>query len=128
MNDIRFIVVGQKAIRFENTAEGNVTAVCACNCLETEIRISLTQSQAAELMMPRQTRRHVQDILPNHSKEVREVFISGTTPAEYDQAFFRRMRTPEEYTAMGYLKVDPMRLNSQLEPHQSQSHRRRMKI
>ena len=52
----------------------SITVKCT-RCQEPNTINNLSLEQIAELYAP--GRRHIQDILPNHSAEQRELFISG---------------------------------------------------
>ena len=53
--------------------------------------IEVTAEQAMQLEMPRSERPMIQDILPDHPKEIRELFISGICPDCWDRIFWDRI-------------------------------------
>ena len=67
------------------------------------LRVKLTPEQAYELTNERRTR-HMQDILPDLPVSVREVFISGKTPAEWDAMtdgqYQKKLRSEKGYAAI----------------------------
>ena len=56
-----------------------------CGFCHTEYKVEMTESQFNELMAPH--RRHIQDIIPELSPEMRELFISGMCPKCWDKLF-----------------------------------------
>ncbi len=96
----------------ESQPDGQVIARCPCPRLRPELQILLTEAQAEELLLPRQARRNIAVVLPNHPPVIREVFLSGTTPAEWDADFRMEMRPADEYLALGYSRVDPQILEN----------------
>lgn len=107
MNETTTINVGFKVVALEMLPDGQAIARCPCHRLQSEINISLTQAQALELLQPRWSRRSIHEVLPNHPPEIREVFITGTTPAEWDADIRRRMHPAAHYLALGYSSVAP---------------------
>ncbi len=83
--------LGSKTMTLERQPDGQVIARCRCPRLQSELQILLTEAQAEELMLPWQARRNIAEVLPTHPPVIREVFLSGTTPGEWD-ADFRRER------------------------------------
>lgn len=75
-----------------------VRALCDCDVYpDTCIEVEMTLAQALELTSDRHTRRNIAEILPNASKEVREIFITGTTPAEWDELFGKGAKPAAAY-------------------------------
>lgn len=96
----RHTVAAGKIIAFEHGFDNNWTAKCFCNELDCEVHLPVTREQMNELLIP--DRRIVQEILPETDKQLREIFLSGLTPAEFDRAFSGRLQDREEYRALGY--------------------------
>ncbi len=104
--------MGQKRLRFEHTGGDAVLVRCPCHRLQSELHVTLTKAQAEELLAPRWLRRNIDEILPDHAPAIREVFLSGTTPAEWDADMMRKMRSAKDYLALGYPSVDPVNLKT----------------
>jgi hypothetical protein len=113
--------IGSKIITFERSSDGQVTASCPCRRLQSEIQVRLTREEARELLSP--DRRMIEKVLPNHSPALREIFLSGITPAEWDAKIRRRMRSGEEYLMMGYTKIPSNVLKPK--PHKAELARRK---
>jgi hypothetical protein len=64
------------------------------------VKIKLTAEQAARII---NRSGHIQDIIPDVAKELREVFISGTTPAEWDATMRGKRRHWRYYQQLGYV-------------------------
>ena len=80
-------------------------AMTDCNEFDqlAPVRIKLTADQAARIVNRPDTREHIQDILPDVPKELREVFVSGTTPAEWDATMRGKRRYWRYYQQLGYV-------------------------
>lgn len=87
--------VGSKKVYWLQDGE-RATALCDCEVYTDHcVEVHMTLAQALEIAGG--ARRSIQDILPDVAKEVREVFISGTTPAEWDELFGARAKPAEAY-------------------------------
>ncbi len=76
---------GRKTIYGMAEADGTVTVMVDCDQINGDgmVKFSIPAALAEKVFNP-ERREHIQDIAPNLRKEWREIFISGTTPAEYD--------------------------------------------
>ena len=64
-----------------------ITAVITCiNCQRPQ-EVEMTEDQLHRLKNCRSTGEHVQDILPHHSADERELFISGICPICWKDLF-----------------------------------------
>jgi len=70
-----------------------------CRICDGITDVELTLEQEAELSIPRYERaRHIQDILPDHDRAIRELFISETCGTCFDKMFAEEFDvTVEEY-------------------------------
>jgi hypothetical protein len=97
--------VGAKKIYGVGLPDGRYRMICDCdvypNCL---VEVYVTAGQANALASGRGERKSVQSILPDAPRELREIFISGTTPAEWDKDFRGKVKKPEKYP--GYVIVE----------------------
>ena len=62
---------------------------------ECVVEVRVTLAQAEELAGP--NRRNVPTVLPDLAKELREIFVSGTTPAEWDELFSSSIKPLSNY-------------------------------
>lgn len=91
---------GSKKIYGVESAPGNVTLRVDCKVFpEAVIKIEVTTAQADAL--ENRPRPAVQVIAPNMPRELREIFITGTTPAEYDE-LLGTVKSREGYAKLGY--------------------------
>ena len=91
---------GSKKVYGVESAPGIVTLRVDCNVFpEAVIKIEVTTAQADAL--ENRPRPAVQVIAPNMPRELREIFITGTTPAEYDE-LLGTVKSREEYAKLGY--------------------------
>lgn len=62
--------------------------LCDCDVYPTHVvEITMTAGQFEEIKRDRCKRRPIAAIFPEVGKELRELLISGTTPAEFDDLF-----------------------------------------
>ncbi len=85
--------------------DGECRAICHCSVLNRKVTVNLTEEEARELLS--KPRRSIQKVLPNLDYRVREIFVSGLTPAEFDLSFRGRLRANEVYADLGY-DLDPL--------------------
>ena len=91
---------GPKKIYGLEYALGRVTLRVDCDIFpEAVIKIEVTTAQADAL--ENRPRPAVQVIVPNMPRDLREIFITGTTPAEYDK-LLGTVKSREEYAKLGY--------------------------
>ncbi len=107
--EVYSLLKGRKEILIEVADNGPSFAVCMCEGFfrasggekpHVPLFIPLTKEQATELVSD--SRRLVQSILPELHHSVREVFISGTTPAEWDLMMTGELRSDDFYRSVGY--------------------------
>jgi hypothetical protein len=80
---------------------GRVTLRTDCTEFpDAVVEIRLTAAQAEALEQPR--RATITSIIPEIAPAVREIFISGTTPAEWDALFNGKLRSQAAYEELGY--------------------------
>lgn len=75
--------VGDKNILLEKISDGMWSASCACSVTGKLVRFPITEAQAAEILS--EDRRNIDEILPDTPPPMREIFLTGLTPAEFDQ-------------------------------------------
>ena len=77
---------GRKTIYGLEETPGTVTVRLDCDVFEMAV-FTITTAQAGLIFDNAKAgvRPHVQDIMPDKSPALRECFISGTTPAEFDR-------------------------------------------
>ena len=99
-----FTQIADKTVWFIQGDDESWFASCTCTVLNAAVEIPLTADQAKELMSGIRCgpKRLIQDILPETHPKLRELFITGLTPAEWDQAIFGRPRRKETYRKLGY--------------------------
>ena len=91
---------GLKDILIEQQPDGSRIASCWCSALFQLVQVPLTAEQADEILS--EDRRSIDAILPDTPPPMREIFITGLTPAEFDWAMWRRLRPEEDYEKLGY--------------------------
>jgi hypothetical protein len=96
------LVVGGKEIHIVEEDDGSHFAWCMCSATGAIVRVPLTREQAFDILLARLSRRNIQEILPSVAKELREIFASGLTPAEFDLSVTGRMRRLKFYEKLGY--------------------------
>jgi len=95
------IHIGPKEVFIVRKDNGDWEALCDCRALtDAIVRIPLTASQSREILSGRT--RHIQDVLPDTPRPLREIFVTGTTPAEWDLNVIGQLRAHEVYTNLGY--------------------------
>ena len=65
------------------------------------MRIPLTDPQAREIFSG--TTRLIQDVLPDMHPALREIFVTGITPAEFDLNVRGQLQAEAVYANLGYL-------------------------
>ncbi len=96
----RLLKVCSKQITMDEQPDGTWLARCPCRALQPILRVRLSADQVKELFS--KERRPMQTVLPEVGPKVREVFISGLTPAEFDLEFCRKLRPRKVYADLGY--------------------------
>lgn len=97
------IEAGSKSISGFLMRDGRVRLLCDCDVFpDACVQVFVSPEQAEELMLPRTQRRLIQAILPEHSREIREMLLFGTTPAEWDE-MYGEVKPIEQY---GCYKID----------------------
>src|SRR5882672_5348008 len=78
---------------------------CPCSVLNRYIKVTMTGEQVEEVLLrERGKRRFMEDIFPDLPPPVREIFISGTTPAEWAALVLGiGARSDEFYASFGYV-------------------------
>jgi hypothetical protein len=96
-------VFGRKEVYFVKNEDGSWLASCACWVTNADVQIPLTEAQACELasIETEGQKRLIQDILPDVPPLVREIFVSGLTPAEFDMACLGTLQSNEVYKKLG---------------------------
>jgi hypothetical protein len=90
--------VGGKHVYGIPQADGRYKFVCDCDVYPTHlVEVYVTEAQALELDGMRPRSRCIQEILPDVPKELREIFLSGMTPAEFDELMGNHAQAPENY-------------------------------
>ena len=97
---IQWIVRGKRELLLIERDDGSFSASCVCDVFNATIDVSITREQALELLGS--TRRLIQDVFPNLDPRVREMFVTGLTPAELDMTFFGEAKAREAYAGLGY--------------------------
>ena len=82
--------------------------MCSCPVMPDGYVTFTTRAEEAREYFAEGRQRLVQDIFPTVGKEHRELLITGTSPAEYDQLKGRRMPSTlaafkTRYTRLGYM-------------------------
>ena len=90
----------RKRILFVSKPGGEWIAACVCEALNTVVIVPLHKEQAADLLLGR--KRPIDEVLPNVPRELREIFITGTTPAEFDVMMKGEPKPKEAYESLGY--------------------------
>ena len=75
--------VGHSTVYGLEQADGTVKVLTDCAFSGGMVKFYVTKEQAAELFNPAR-RRQVQDIAPDLDKSLREVFITGIGPMDYE--------------------------------------------
>ena len=97
---------GAKKIYGLESASGKVTLRVDCTVFpEAVVEIEVTRAQADALANRHATL--ITAIVPDMPKELREIFITGTTPAEWDELFGGGPGSRETYAALGYCFESP---------------------
>ena len=94
---------GSKEVTFMELEHDRWMAICVCEVLDCCVVVALTVGQVRELSMGRTERRAIHEVLPNVCLEVREIFITGMTPVEFDQRVRSRVLPKNVYEKMGYV-------------------------
>ena len=93
--------VGFKEINIEVQPDGFCWASCWCSVFKQMVRFPISGEQATALLGS--DRRNLQELLPDTSPKLREIFITGHTPAEWDVMLLGRAKPEREYIGLGYL-------------------------
>ena len=93
--------VGDKEINLFEAADETWTAMCECRALGATVQFSLTTEQVKEILSDK--RRNIDDVLPDTPPALREIFITGTTPAEFDLNVIGKLRPKHAYKKLGYV-------------------------
>ncbi len=96
------LVVRGKEIYVVEREDGSHFAWCMCWGLGAIFQVPLTRKQAAEIVLPRPRPYNMQEILSELPKELREIFTSGMTPAEFDLRMTGKLRPMKFYESLGY--------------------------
>ena len=64
-------------------------------------KIPLTEEQAREILGP--NRRNINILLPDTPRPLREVFVTGTTPAEWDLMVSGKVKEQAHYEGLNYV-------------------------
>src|ERR1017187_6698499 len=91
---------GSKAILIEEQPDGSRTAACWCLALGRIVLVRVRASQAGEILS--ENRRNIDTILPDTPPPMREIFITGLTPAEFVLRMRGKLRRKEDYEKLGY--------------------------
>ncbi len=94
------IRIGSKVVLFEPQLDGAVRVSCFCTVLKQTLSVVLTEKEAREVISRRQ--RAIQEVLPNINYRVREIFLTGLTPAEFDISLRGKLSSREVYARIGY--------------------------
>ena len=86
--------VGDKDIFIEKTPAGEWSASCWCTVLQKQVEIPLTAQQVEEILSDH--RRCINEVLPDTPPPLREIFLTGLTPAEFEQLPFEKMDDDED--------------------------------
>lgn len=97
-----FLKVGNKSICFSKAKDGRCLCGCICGALGCPIALWVTTEQAVELLRGRLARRSISEILPDTPPLLREMFITGITPAEFDLMIHNSLQSAEAYEQLGY--------------------------
>ena len=95
------IIKGGTPIAFSEQPDGSVRVICFCKHFKCAIQLRITIDQAVMLLS--KDRPNIQDILPDVPREIREIFVSGLSPAELDMTFFGETKSFEHYRKLGYM-------------------------
>ena len=75
--------VGDKNILLEQIGDGMWLASCPCSVTGKLVKFPITEPQVAEILAA--DRRNIDEILPDTPAPLREIFLTGLTPAEFNQ-------------------------------------------
>jgi hypothetical protein len=75
--------VGGKDIFIDKRGDGMWLASCWCSVLHKMVQVPLTAEQVEEIISA--SRRCIDEILPDTPPPLREIFLTGLTPAEFEQ-------------------------------------------
>lgn len=105
---------GTKKLYFEQQEDGSWLAHCTCQAMQARVEVRLTADQAQELRAQYREwapgGRPIQDILANVPRQLREIFVTGLTPAEWDLTMCGEPFQKRNYAELGY--VFPEGINS----------------
>lgn len=101
---IKELHIGRKTIY---VVDGKAMIDCRIIGDVAYLSVRLTPDQERRLCAEPRTE-HIQDILPEVPKEVREAFISGQTPAEWDELMNGGRKHWRYYLSFGYVFDDEM--------------------
>lgn len=106
--NIRLFMFAGKEVFLVKNPDNSFRFFCPCEVLDATVQVPLTAEQAEEIFCrERSERRYIGEILPHLPPPVQEMFISGTTPAEWDvKVIGRKARSNEEYVQLGYVFDD----------------------
>jgi hypothetical protein len=75
--------VGNKDILLEPTDNGPWFVSCYCSVSKKRVQFEITDEQVAEILSG--DRRNIDQILPDTPAPLREIFLTGLTPEEFEQ-------------------------------------------
>lgn len=105
---IEELYVGRKTIYLDTDTNTAIVDCCSIGDVSA-LHIQLTADQRRRLGTGNQRRTEcIQDILPNVPHQVREVFVSGQTPAEWDETFNGGRKHWRHYQDLGYVFDDDL--------------------
>ena len=99
----RVLEVGEFRLYFTNIGPDQWITGRVCTALDRLIVVPLRTGQVSELLQDREKRRFIQDILPDTLPPVREMFLTGATPAEFDVRVTGEVGDLQTYEALGYV-------------------------
>lgn len=94
----------KKWVYFVRMTGSSWSAFCRCDELGYTVEIPLQSSQVVELLWP--CRRALRDVIPGVPEPLREIFLTGMTPAEFDRRVKGHVLEEEEYRKFGYSMTD----------------------
>ena len=97
--------VGFKEITIEQQPDDSWSASCWCSVFKQTVRFPISGAQATELLSA--DCRNIQEVLPDTPRQLREIFLTGATPAEFDKLMSGRAKPKENYTGLGYDYYQP---------------------
>ena len=101
--DTYVVIFGCKEVLLTRQPDGFWMAKCACSALDACVHVPLTERAVRLLTRPQTESYRLEDILPNTDLQVREIFITGMTPAEFDWTFRHGFQSREAYEKLGYV-------------------------